>query len=153
MAFRKRCYHGLERQENGLRIATNLSLPAAGFSVFADYLSDVWPEAEAENRFFQEEFLQRIRIEMMETVRSQQASDIFLTGLKHLLAKLGTQDNQDLRRATRRYPERVNPLVHVSPWLCGSCCYQDRCGRRLRFHATARRQRGVDAGSQKVCPS
>ena len=67
-------------------IAINLGLLAAGFNVTAEYLSDVWPEAEAAQAWFVGPALVALRDDMVASVQEQAPSQVFWSTLRALIA-------------------------------------------------------------------
>jgi hypothetical protein len=78
-------YQGIAGKQNDARIASNFALLAVAFEEMAAYLEDVWPEGKQEARRFVEEDLMAIRNAMLEQVRDQQPSEVFLTTLASLI--------------------------------------------------------------------
>jgi hypothetical protein len=84
-ALQQRFYADVAGQQNDSRVATNLALLGAAFEQMAEYLSDVWPDWEAETQRFIDEDLLAIRGDMLGEVKDQQASEVFLRTLAELI--------------------------------------------------------------------
>ena len=75
--------------ENVVRVAGNFALLAAAFEEMAEYLKDVWPEAEAAKRVFVEQHVPALRGATLSDVHEQKASCVFLSTLA-MLVKQGS---------------------------------------------------------------
>jgi hypothetical protein len=78
-------YRQVAGQQNAERIASNFALLGAGFLAMARYLGDVWPKWKAKAGKFLTQDLVAIRDAMVNEVKDQQGSEIFLTTLGVLL--------------------------------------------------------------------
>jgi hypothetical protein len=80
-----RFVRGVGSRPNAIRVAGNLALLAVGFQAAAEYLADVWPEANNELRRFCEEDLMALRDGMLTGVAQEQESQVFLETLAELV--------------------------------------------------------------------
>jgi hypothetical protein len=71
-------------QPNDARVAANFGVLAAAYAEFAEYLSNVWPEANESVRHYIESDLTALLQNMMHEVRDQRPTDIFWATLAEL---------------------------------------------------------------------
>jgi len=84
-SLQARFLDGIDGQPNGLRIATNFALLAAGFSEVVDFLADIWPEAASEKVQFIQRDLVAMRNDMLRGLRAQEPAYLFLMVLCDLI--------------------------------------------------------------------
>ena len=75
--------------ENSVRVAGNFAMLAAAFEEMAEYLKDVWAEAEEAKRVFVEQHIPALRGATLSDVHEQKASCVFLSTLA-MLVKQGS---------------------------------------------------------------
>jgi hypothetical protein len=104
-------YDGIECRQNGLRIAANFALLAAAFCEVAEYLSDVWPGCQEEASRFLNQDLIELRDGMLDEVKDQQDSVVFLA----VLAALFEHDavTVDPGSKTKQIGKRLSPTSRV----------------------------------------
>jgi hypothetical protein len=100
-AWRDFYYGGVQDRQNGLRIAANFAVLAAGFCEFAHFLADVWPNWQDEVLRFTTEDLVELRDDMLEEVQEQQDSVVFLSVLADLFAHKAVTVFEPVDRARR----------------------------------------------------
>jgi hypothetical protein len=79
-------YKRIEGRPNDARIATNHACLAAAFDLFADFMKEVWPEAEEAARTFAEDYLAGLVDEAAGAVEDETPARIFLNTLGELIA-------------------------------------------------------------------
>jgi hypothetical protein len=124
-ALRDEFYAPIIGAQNDLRIAANLALLGAAFEEFARFLRPAWPTWEREAAAFVGQDLAALRGEMVDAVRDQQPSEVFLATLRALIAAgrvriLGHVPSPELESALetkvtvgRRFPARSNLFTAV----------------------------------------
>ena len=83
--LQQRYYREVTGSDNDLRIAGNFAMLAAAFEEIADYLADVWPQAQEAKRVFVEQHVPELRQVTLADVSDQKASRVFLSTLAVLV--------------------------------------------------------------------
>lgn len=107
-----RFYEQSKGEDNDVRIAGNFALLAAAFEEMAEYLKDVWPEADDAKRVFVEEHIPELQEATLNDVHEQKASQVFLDTLA-MLVKQGSVEIRGFQGVQRQVTAK--PIGRVVP--------------------------------------